>query len=206
MVTPQNNTLQTSGIASFTATTSDLNPSFIWQSDFGQGFQTLNNFRNYSGVNSTVLNISNVQLSNHNQPIRVISTSGNCIDTSNVATVNILDTCITTVYDTLLTAVTDTLIINTQITGINPPNNLNTLKVFPNPAITHISIDYGNFNAMIGYTLKILNAVGQIVFTTPINQQTSYIDISNWTGSGIYYVQLINPQNNTTDNRKIVIQ
>jgi hypothetical protein len=207
-VTPSNNQLQTGASANFNATTSDPSPSFVWQSDFGQGFQTLNNFGNYSGVNTASLNIANVQLSEHNQPIRVISTSGNCIDTSNVAVINILDTCITnvTVYDTLLTTVTDTLIINATITGINPPNNLNTLKVFPNPASTHITIDYGNFNAMSGYTLKIVNAVGQTVFTTPINQQTSYINLSTWTGSGIYYVQLINPQNNTIENRKIVIQ
>jgi hypothetical protein len=205
-ITPQTNSLTIGSTANLTATTSDPNPTYIWQSDLGQGFQTLNNFGNYSGVNTNALSIANVQLSEHNQPIRVISTSGNCIDTSNVAIINILDTCIVTVYDTLLTTVTDTLIINTQITGINPPNNLNTLKVFPNPANTHINIDYGNFNSMSGYTLKIVNSVGQTVFTTPINQQTSYINLSTWTGSGIYYIQLINPQNNTIENRKIVIQ
>jgi len=207
-ITPQNYQSQTGGTVLFTASTSDSNPSFIWQSDFGQGFQTLNNFGNYSGVNTATLNIANVQLSEHNQPIRVISTSGNCIDTSNVAIISILDTCINnvTVYDTLLTTVTDTLVINTQITGINPPNNQNTLKVFPNPASTQITIDYGNFNAMTGYTLTIVNSIGQTVFTTPINQQTSYIDLSTWTGTGIYLVQLIDPQNNTIENRKIVIQ
>jgi hypothetical protein len=207
-ITPQTNSLSIGSTASFTATTSDPNPSYIWQSDFGQGFQTLNNLGNYSGANSSTLNIANVQLSEHNQPIRVITTSGNCVDTSNVAVINVLDTCITnvTVYDTLLTTVTDTLIINATITGLNPPSNQNTLKVFPNPANTHITIDYGNFNAMSGYTLTIVNSIGQTVFTTPINQQTSYIDLSTLTGNGIYFVQLIDQQNNTIENRKIVIQ
>ena len=207
-ITPQTNSLTTGGTASFTATTSDPNPSYVWQSDLGQGFQTLNNFGNYTGTNTGTLNIANVQLPNHTQSIRVITTSGNCIDTSNVAVINILDTCITnvTVYDTLLTTVTDTLVINALITGINPPNNLNTLKVYPNPANTHITIDYGNFNAMSGYTLTIVNSIGQTVFTSPINQQSSYIDLSSWTGNGIYFVQLIDPQNNTVVNRKIVIQ
>ncbi|MFN5628057.1 MAG: LamG-like jellyroll fold domain-containing protein [Bacteroidota bacterium] len=205
-ITPQTNSLATGSTATFTASTSDPNPSYFWQSDFGQGYVTLNNYGSYSGANTATLNIANIQLSEHNQPIRVISTSGNCIDTSNVAVINILDTCLVTVYDTLLTTVTDTLIINTQITGINPPNNLNTLKVYPNPASTHITIDYGNFNAMSGYTLTIENSIGQTVFTTPINQQTSYIDLSTWSGNGIYFVQLIDPQNNTIENRKIVIQ
>jgi hypothetical protein len=207
-INPQTNSLVTGGTASFTATTSDPNPSYVWQSDLGQGFQTLNNFGNYTGTNTGTLNIANVQLPNHTQPVRVITTSGNCIDTSNVAVINILDTCITnvTVYDTLFTTVTDTLVINATITGINPPNNLNTLKVFPNPASTHITIDYGNFASMSGYTLKITNNLGQVVFTSPINQQSSYIDLSTWTGNGIYFIQIIDTQNNTIENRKIVIQ
>jgi hypothetical protein len=129
----------------------------------------------------------------------------NVFDTTFV-TQTVYDTVQVTIYDTLLTTVTDTLVINAIITGINPPNNLNTLKVFPNPANTHITIDYGNFSAMSGYTLKIVNAVGQTVFTTPINQQSSYIDLSTWSGIGIYFVQLIDPQNNTIENRKILIQ
>jgi hypothetical protein len=207
-ITPQTNSLTTGSTATFTASTSDPNPSYVWQSNFGQGFQTLNNIGKYSGTNTGTLNIANVQLPNHTQPIRVISTSGNCIDTSNVAVINILDTCITsvTVYDTLLTTVTDTLVINATLTGLNPPVNQNTLKVFPNPANTHITIDYGNVSLMSGYTLKIVNALGAMVFSAPINQQTSYINLSTWTGNGIYYVQLINPQNNTIENRKIVIQ
>jgi N-acetylneuraminic acid mutarotase len=207
-IAPANNELQTGSTAIFTTTTSDPSPSFVWQSDFGQGFQTLNNFGNYSGANTATLNIANIQLPNHTQPIRVISSSGNCIDTSDVAIINILDTCITnvTVYDTLFTTVTDTLIINATITGLNPPSNQNTIKVFPNPANTHITVDYGNFASMNGYTLAIVNSIGQTVFTTAINQQTSYLDLSTWTGTGIYYVQLIDIQNNTIENRKIVIQ
>lgn len=199
-ITPTNNTSQTGGSASFTATTSDPNPSFIWQSDFGQGFQTLNNYGNYSGVNSATLNIANVQLRNHNQPIRAISTSGNCIDTSNVATITLTDTCINYI------TVTDTLIINTTLSVLSPPNNVNTIKVYPNPASTHITIDYGNYTLMNGYVLQIVNTLGQTLYTTPINQQSSYIDLSTWTGNGLYFVQIIDPQSNVIENRKIVIQ
>jgi len=168
----------------------------------------LNNYGNYSGVNSNSLSISNVQLANHEQPIRVISTSGECIDTSNVASINITDTCIVTINDTITTliSVTDTLVINTLITGLTPPNNLNTIKVFPNPANSHITIDFGNFESMNGYTLTITNSIGQTVYTTPINEQSSYIDLSTWGGNGIYFVQIINTLNNTIENRKIVLQ
>ena len=207
-ILPATNQLQTGNTATFSATTSDANPSYVWQSDFGQGFQTLNNYGNYSGTNTNSLSISNVQLPNHTQPIRVISTSGECIDTSNVATINITDTCIVTINDTITTliSVTDTLVINTLITGLTPPNNSTTIKVFPNPANNHITIDFGNFASMNGYTLKITNSIGQTVFTTPVNQQSSYVDLSTWGGNGIYFVQIIDSQNNTIENRKIVLQ
>jgi len=41
-ITPQINSLTVSSAATFTATTSDPNPSYVWQSNFGQGYQTLN--------------------------------------------------------------------------------------------------------------------------------------------------------------------
>ena len=207
-ISPSTNQLEIGNTANFIATTSDPNPSYVWQSDFGQGYVTLNNYGNYSGVNTNSLSISNVQLSEHSQPIRVISTSEECIDTSNAATINITDTCIVTINDTIITfiSVTDTLVINTLLTGITPPNNSNTIKVFPNPTNNHVTIDFGNFASMNGYILKITNSIGQTVFTTPINQQSSYVDLSTWSGNGIYFVQIIDTQNSTIENRKIVLQ
>jgi len=82
---------------------------------------------------------------------------------------------------------------------------LNTIEVFPNPAYDHLTINYGNFASMSGYELKITNQLGQVVFTTPINQQSSYIDLATWTGNGIYFLQLIDPQNKSIENRKIVM-
>ena len=102
--------------------------------------------------------------------------------------------------------VTDTLIINTNITGFNPITYQNTIKIFPNPANDHITIDYGDYSTMTGYTLKIVNSMGQIVFTSSINQQQSYINLSSWSGNGIYFVHVIDDQNNTIDIKKIILQ
>jgi hypothetical protein len=111
-----------------------------------------------------------------------------------------------TIYDTTLVSVTDTLIINTLVSGVNPPNNSNMIKVFPNPANTHISIDYGNFAIMNGYKLRIENSLGQQVFQTNITQQTDYLSLATWGGNGIYFVRIIDQQGNTIDIRKIVLQ
>ncbi len=107
-------------------------------------------------------------------------------------------------YQTI--TVTDTLIINTNLVGFNPITYQNTIKIFPNPTSDHITINYGNFATLSGYQLKIINSLGQQMFQTAINQQSSYINLSNWTGNGIYFVQIIDPQGNIIDIRKIVLQ
>jgi hypothetical protein len=178
--------------------------SVQWQSNPGNmGWNNVVNNNTYSGSNNDTLVVSNLQLSNHNQPFRVLA----CGDTSNIATIQIADTCITnvTVYDTLLTTVTDTLIINTTL-SLPAPNNENTILIYPNPASDHITIDNGNFAAMVGYSIKIENNTGQQVFQSAINQAQFYVDLSTWTGNGLYFVHLIDPQNNTVTVRKIVLQ
>jgi hypothetical protein len=122
--------------------------------------------------------------------------------------VTIYDTVTTnvTIYDTLFVSVTDTLIINALLTGVNPPNNTNTIKIYPNPTSSDVYIDYGNFALMSGYTLRIDNSLAQTVFTTPINQQQSLINLSGWTGTGTYFVYLIDAQQNILEVRKIVLQ
>jgi hypothetical protein len=182
--------------------------TYQWQSNpLNIGWLDLSNNSTYSGSTTNTLTVSNVQLSNHNQPFRVIASSGNCTDTSNVATIQIADTCITNVivYDTLLTTVTDTLVINTTL-SLPAPNNENTILIYPNPASDHITIDNGNYLAMAGYSIKIENNAGQQVFQSAINQQQFYVDLSTWSGNGLYFVHLIDPQNNTVTVRKIVLQ
>ena len=200
------------------------NTNYQWQTNpANNGWQNVNSNSSYSGSTTNNLAINNVQLSNHNQPFRVITTAGTCIDTSNVASLQINDTCITnvtlydttyvtvtdtnviTVYDTLLTTVTDTLIINTTL-GLPAPNNENTILIYPNPTSDQITIDNGNYIAMAGYSIKIENNAGQQVFQSTINQAQFIIDLSTWTGDGLYFVHLIDAQGNTVTVRKIVLQ
>jgi len=107
-------------------------------------------------------------------------------------------------YQTI--TVTDTLLINIGITGFNPVTYNNTIKIFPNPANNHITIYYGNLSTMNGYQLKIENSLGQQLFQTNITQQSDYLNLSNWGGNGLYFVHIIDPQGNTIDIKKIVLQ
>ncbi len=172
--------------------------TFQWQSNpLNTGWLNLSNNSTYSGATTNTLTVSNTTVSNHNQPFRAIVNTGGCIDTSSVAQIIIGDTCLTTV--------TDTLIINTTL-GLPAPNNENTILIYPNPASDHITIDNGNYSAMAGYTIKIENNAGQQVFQSLINQAQFYVDLSTWSGNGLYFVHLIDAQGNTVTVRKIILQ
>lgn len=59
---------------------------------------------------------------------------------------------------------------------------------------------------MSNYSIKIENSLGQVVFTNPLNQQNFYVDLSGWSGNGIYYLKLLDAQNNVVTVRKVVLQ
>ncbi len=204
---PSNSSVTIGSTAQFSIG-STVGGSFQWQSNpLDLGWQNVVDNSTYSGGTTNILSVANTSVSNNNQPFRAIVNTGNCSDTSNMATIQIADTCITnvTIYDTLLTTVTDTLIINTTL-SLPAPNNENTILIYPNPASDHITIDNGNFAAMAGYSIKIENNAGQQVFQNTINQAQFYVDLSTWTGNGLYFVHLIDAQGNTVTVRKIVLQ
>jgi hypothetical protein len=194
---PANAIINVGSNAQFTVNTA-MGSSTQWQSNpLNTGWLNLSNNSTYSGVTSNTLNVSNTTVSNHNQSFRAIVNAGGCIDTSNVAQIIIGDTCLTTV--------TDTLIINTTL-SLPAPNNENTILIYPNPASDHITIDNGNYTSIAGYTIKIENSAGQQVFQSLINQAQFYVDLSTWSGNGLYFVHLIDAQGNAVTVRKIVLQ
>lgn len=81
------------------------------------------------------------------------------------------------------------------------------IKIYPNPTSYKITIDLGN-DLLIqeGYTLKISNMLSQIVYTASINQMQTTVDLSTLNNKGIYFIHLIDSQNNSIVIRKIILQ
>jgi hypothetical protein len=100
---------------------------------------------------------------------------------------------------------TDTLIINTPLTGINPPNNTNTIEVYPNPASDHILINTGDYSTMNGYTIKIINVLSQVVFQNLVNQQLFNISLSGWS-HGTYLLEILDGSNAVIETKTIILQ
>jgi hypothetical protein len=102
--------------------------------------------------------------------------------------------------------VTDTLVINIGLLSVNPVTYKNTITIAPNPAKDHITIDCGNLETVTGYQIKIMNSLGQQVFTTPMNQQKFTVPLNTWGGTGLYFVHIVDAQGHTIDVKKIILE
>ncbi|MDR2408443.1 MAG: T9SS type A sorting domain-containing protein, partial [Bacteroidales bacterium] len=83
----------------------------------------------------------------------------------------------------------------------------NTLKVYPNPANTHFTIDYALTSSKDQVQLKVVDITGKIVYTKNlgvknIGNHSERLDCSNLS-SGFYFVNMLIGQHNKT--AKIVI-
>ena len=103
-------------------------------------------------------------------------------------------------------SVTDTLIINVKRTSLNPLAYANIIKVYPNPTKDKITIDNGDITKMTGYSIKIYNSIGQQLFQSNINQQQYSLDITQWGGNGLYFMEIKDNNGNIIDIKKIVLQ
>jgi hypothetical protein len=133
-----------------------------------------------------------------------------CTDTlwiNDTITTQVFDTTFVTITDTTYISVTDTLIIDVDITGVNPPDNLNTLKIYPNPAKDYIYINTGdNYERMTDYKIKIISSSGSTIFETNVNQQLFEINLNDFGQTGLFFIQIINNSNQIIDTRKIILE
>lgn len=99
-----------------------------------------------------------------------------------------------------------TMVINSGPLSTNPVTYTSTVNIYPNPANDHITIDCGNLANVVGWNIKITNMLGQEVFNQPMNTQQYVVPLNTWTGQGMYFVKIINAQNEVVNIKKIILQ
>lgn len=113
---------------------------------------------------------------------------------------------ITNLYNSVNSNECLTMIINTGPLNTTPVTYTSTVNIYPNPANDHITIDCGNLANVQGWSIKITNMLGQEVFNQPMNTQQYYVPLNTWTGQGMYFVKIINAQNEVVNIKKIILQ
>jgi plastocyanin len=146
--------------AQFTVVTSASNPTYQWQMDDGTGWSNLSNAGQFSGTDTDVLTISNVQLNQNNFMYRCVVTSGNCETISSVARLTIQD--------------------NVGLEDLTKQG----FTVFPNPTTNSFTI---TSEKVINSNFRIMDGQGREVLTGTMNGQEHTMDISKLS-KGVYSV------------------
>jgi hypothetical protein len=113
---------------------------------------------------------------------------------------------ITNLYNSVSSNECLTMVINTGVLSTNPVTYTSTVSIYPNPANDQITIDCGNLASVVGWNIKITNMLGQEVFNQPMNTQQYVVPLNTWTGQGMYFVKIINAQNEVVNIKKIILQ
>ena len=113
---------------------------------------------------------------------------------------------ITNLYNSANTNECLTMVINTGVLSTTPVTYTSSVSIYPNPANDQITIDCGNLANVQGWSIKITNMLGQEVFNQPMNTQQYFVPLNTWSGQGMYFVKIINAQNEVVNIKKIILQ
>jgi hypothetical protein len=126
---------------------------------------------------------------------------GKCVET-------VYDTIPLKIYDTIPIyvhiTVTDTLLFNLGIASYDPLIFENVIKIYPNPTKDYLYIETNSTEG--DYRISIVNSKGSKVFETNIDQYQYSVDLSTWTGRGVYLVQLFDSQQHLIGTKKIILE
>lgn len=114
---------------------------------------------------------------------------------------------ITSLYNSVHSNECLTMTINTGvITSTTPVTYASSVNIYPNPANDQITIDCGNLANVTGWSIKITNMHGQEMFNQPMNTQQYVVPLNSWSGQGMYFVKIINAQNEVMNIKKIILK
>ena len=167
----------------------------VWAGGTTGTYQNVDTFANDLGCDSLIY-IYNKYIFNANY----FTDSTNTNDTSYVL---IYDTI--TTYDTSYVSigVTDTLYIDISITGT--PNITNTISIYPNPANNYVIINNGNYSTMTNYEIRILNSLGQEVFSNLVVVPQFIVPVSSLGAEGTYFVQVLDGDGNLVVTKYLIL-
>lgn len=180
---------------------------YQWQrSSDGLVYENLLDRNGYSGTNRDSLHIPAF-----NKIFYRCLLTGICPDTSASAilsidsmSVTVYDTIRVITYDTIRVTVTDTLVIDIQLSV--PGNSVNTVKVYPNPARDVIQVDFNEYTYLEGYSIRISNVLGQVVYSSPVDRRFMSIDMSSQTESGVYFISILDRNGHINYTQKFILR
>ena len=119
--------------------------------------------------------------------------------------------CNITKYDTITTTVTkfDTvsiLKIKVQLTTGVKANQLAMVTAFPNPTLDVLVLEVSDIQAFAGYKYKMLDIQGKEVYVSSITNAKTEIALKSLGAKGVYVLHILDANNTSIENKKIVLE
>jgi len=84
--------------------------------------------------------------------------------------------------------------------------NFNIRKSYPGQAISLLIVEFGEISKMLGYTFRIIDFLGKVVFETIIDQEIFDLDLKILGGRGTYFLQVSDDSSQIMEIEKIVLR
>lgn len=151
------------------------------------------------------------------QNVIVFDTTGVVCTSFDTLRVVVMDTIIVTTFDTLRVTLTDTLVltsnriipdtlvVTSRLTSNGSLVTRDLLKIYPNPAKTHLNIRFTDYALQKRYSLTIKNSLGQSLFVSDFQGENQSIPVDTWS-QGVYLVYLQDEKGISIEIRKVIIQ
>jgi hypothetical protein len=99
---------------------------------------------------------------------------------------------------------------NTGVFISKNPDNLNGVKIFPNPVLDdHVNIQFNEL-APGNYTIQLANSIGKTLIkqkvTISSSAQTESMNLPHYTSQGFYYVRILDDKNKVVSTQKLVLE
>lgn len=113
-----------------------------------------------------------------------------------------------TVYDTVKVyqSICDTLVIDITTKLHTPDKSISSIMIYPNPTTGTVNIKNFNFSAISNYSIRIVSAQSQTIFESQINQELFSIDLSQFSNSGLYFIQIFDDNFQLIESKKILLK
>lgn len=148
--------------ATFSFTDALIGATYQWQMDAGTGYNNLSNAGQFSGTDTETLNVSSVTMGNNNTLYRCIVTeSSNCQDTTDAATLTVLDN-----------------------TGIDEIESL--VSVHPNPTKDEVTLSVKA--DLVGTGFTITDNAGRVVLNDTFKSTEQKVNLSVF-DNGVYFIR-----------------
>ncbi|MDB4088923.1 T9SS type A sorting domain-containing protein, partial [Flavobacteriales bacterium] len=177
---PINQTVNIGNNAQFQFLTSGTLLNYQWQMDVGIGYVNLSNAGQFSGADTNLLTVSNVNMANNNTNFRcIITESSTCKDTTNSVK----------------------LFVSSGTSIIEQTNSL--VNLYPNPTSDFVTINLANKSK--GQVI-VLDLLGKVVLNKEFNSNQIQLSLKSIESKGTYLVKIMDSNGNVIANKKLIYQ